>query len=109
MNKTLTATVCAALLCTLAACDKTAPPLPSTQADSPAPGAVSVAATPSFDPSLPSAEAASVPAASPTSRDDNASRPLGELSKADESSAMPKAGQANNHSSPSLEASAPAR
>jgi hypothetical protein len=39
----------------------------------------------------------------PSARDSAASNPKGDLSAREESTAMPKAGQANNHSSPALD------
>jgi hypothetical protein len=41
----------------------------------------------------------------PTARDTSANNPTGDLTKQQESTEMPKAGQANNHSSPSMEES----
>ncbi|MEP7330104.1 MAG: hypothetical protein ABI777_12900 [Betaproteobacteria bacterium] len=43
-------------------------------------------------------------AASETAKDTAANNPKGTLSKEEESKSMPMAGQANNHSSPSLDA-----
>lgn len=45
----------------------------------------------------------------PPGRDSKASNPLGELTRREESTAMPKPGQANNHSSPALDSSQNAR
>lgn len=42
-----------------------------------------------------------------TAQDSKANDPTGALTKEEESAAMPKAGQANNHSSPSLEKGKP--
>lgn len=44
--------------------------------------------------------------AAPTSRDDTSTRPRGDMTPAEESNSMPKAGQVNNHSSPSFEGKA---
>jgi hypothetical protein len=73
--------------------DRPAPgaPLPSDPAAAPAPTTIV--------PKLPDPQAPDGPAA----RDSRASNPRGEMTPQEESTAMPKAGQANNHSSPSLE------
>lgn len=56
-------------------------PTPSTHAGAPVPDAPSTA----------------------TAKDSPANNPRGELTNAEENTAMPKAGQANNHSSPALD------
>ena len=70
---------------------------PSTPA-SPAPGAAP-AATPETHAGTPQP---GVPAG-PTARDSQANRPQGDLTKQEESNAMPKAGQVNNYNSPAYE------
>jgi len=64
--------------------------------------------TPAQDASVPQATAALASQAAssgtaPTSRDDKKSAPMKDLTKAEERQSMPKAGQVNNHSSPSLD------
>lgn len=90
----------------LAACDKKTPPLPSvvSTAETPSKSAVPLGSAAASDPSLPPASVVSAEAAAPTSRDDADTRARSDLTKAEESNSMPKAGQANNHSSPSFEA-----
>ena len=93
-------------------CDRDRPPRP--EADKVA--ATGSPATPRppapvADPSLPPAasvlseQGASAPAAptAPTARDSAATQPMKDMSKQEESSTMPKANQANNHSSPALD------
>jgi len=73
-------------------------PLPSDPAAAPAP-----APTTSV-PKLPDPQAPDGPV-DPAARDSKASNPKGDLTSREESTAMPKPGQANNHSSPSLDPS----
>jgi hypothetical protein len=80
----------------LAACAKTDSPPPATTG-SPSTGVPVTQATPP----LPPVDAVQ---GAPTATDSKANDPTGNLTKAEESGSMPKAGQANNHSSPSLEA-----
>lgn len=63
------------------AAEKDPAPTPSTHAGAPAPEAPATA----------------------TAKDTPANNPQGDLTKAEENTAMPKAGQANNHSSPALD------
>ncbi len=81
--------------------DKPGPgmPVPSDPAVRPAPS-TAVPAVPSV-PNPPDPRAPDGPAG----RDSKASNPKGDLTSQEESTAMPKAGQANNHSSPSLDSS----
>ena len=69
------------------------PPVPSDPAGTPAPS-TSV-------PKLPEPKAPD----GPPGRDSKASDPKGDLTSREESTAMPKPGQANNHSSPALDSS----
>jgi hypothetical protein len=69
------------------------PPVPSDPAGTPAPS-TSVPKLP--DPKAPDG---------PPGRDSKASDPKGDLTSREESTAMPKPGQANNHSSPALDSS----
>ncbi len=55
----------------------------------------------------PRATAGANAAETATAQDSKANNPTGTLTKEEESSAMPKAGQANNHSSPALEKAKP--
>lgn len=71
-----------------------APPA-SSQADAP-PGP-----TPSTHAGAPTPEAP----ATATAKDTPANNPQGDLTRAEENAAMPKAGQANNHSSPAFDPS----
>ncbi len=89
----------------LSACEPKGPPTPTVLSSSgtASGGAVPLGSAAASDPSLPPASVVEAKPAAPTARDDASTRPRGDLSKADESNAMPKAGQANNHSSPSLE------
>jgi hypothetical protein len=86
---------------TVAACspgdDRTPPvaPVPSKSAPPPAPR--------NFVPKLPDANAPD----GPLGRDSKASNPKGDLTSQEESTAMPKPGQTNNHSSPALDSSGP--
>lgn len=50
--------------------------------------------------------APNAPATGPSSRDSIATRPLDDMNKSKESTAMPEAGHGNNHSSPSFKKSA---
>lgn len=98
-----------ALGVTLAACERKTPPTPSvlSSAEMPSKAAVPLGSAAASDPSIPPASVVSSEPAAPTSRDDSSTRPRGDLTKAEESNSMPKAGQANNHSSPSLEPGKP--
>ena len=82
-------------------CDRDRPPTPETTAAATAPRPPA----PVSDPSLPSAATAVGDAASaaPTAQDNAATQPMKEMSKQEESTAMPKANQANNHSSTALD------
>lgn len=72
-------------------------PPPAASAPSPAASAPSVPAVPI--PPLPTSGAAP----SETAKDTAANTPMGTLTKDEEAKSMPMAGQANNHSSPSLD------
>ena len=74
-----------------------AAPVPSDPARTPAPSAN---VPPLPDPKAPDG---------PPGRDSKASNPQGELTRREESTAMPKPGQANNHSSPAFDSSQDAR
>jgi hypothetical protein len=105
---TLTMIGCAALI---SACD----PKPSPKAAMPPMGDQPVAGAPAqqppapvADPSLPPADkalsaAGKVDGNTAGGTDSKATQPMGDLTKKEESESMPKAGQANNHSSPSIE------
>jgi hypothetical protein len=101
---------------TLAACQRnTTPdvPVPTAAAKPSSAAEARIAGSIVNDPSLPPATqavgaAASGAASSPASesssgQDTKANAPGGTLTKEEESNQMPKAGQANNHSSPSFE------
>ena len=90
----------------LSACEKKPPPTPSVSVsatETPSKAAVPLGSSAASDPSVPPATVVRSEPAAPTSRDDASTRPRGDLTKAEESNSMPKAGQANNHSSPSFE------
>ena len=97
--KIITFAVPLALGALLAACGDrpAAAPGPSSQASSPM--VTAPVSTPSPVPPAPTAPAAP----DTTAQDTPANNPTGTLTQEEESSGMPKAGQANNHSSPSLE------
>lgn len=82
--------------------DRPAPgtPLTPDPAAAPAPPATAPAPTPPV-PKLPDPQAPD----GPTARDSKAANPKGEMTPQEESTAMPKPGQANTHSTPSLESS----
>jgi hypothetical protein len=87
----------------LAGCDKSRidPPVPRVDA-----GKSTVAETsaaPRRDPSVPSADSVLTAPATATAKDETGTRPTSTLTRAQESSAMPMAGQANNHSSTALD------
>ncbi|MCL4761641.1 MAG: hypothetical protein KJ018_07635 [Burkholderiales bacterium] len=97
---------------TLAACGQDTPPAPKTTE---APG-TSVATQSSVPPAQPDRTTAPADApathsgtpqpeapAAGTARDTAANQPLDDLSKAEENTALPKAGQVNNHSSPAMD------
>lgn len=90
----------------LVACDKKTPPLPSvlSSTETPSKAAVPLGSAAASDPSVPTGSVVAAQPAAPTSRDDASTRARSDMTKAEESNAMPKAGQANNHSSPSFEA-----
>jgi hypothetical protein len=71
---------------------QSAPPAPAVTDATPAP-------TPSTHAGAPAPEAP----ATATAKDTPANNPQGNLSPAEENTAMPKAGQANNHSSPAFD------
>jgi hypothetical protein len=110
MTSRCTTIAALAALIALSACDNTKPPTPSvlSTAEAASKDAVPLGSGAASDPSLPSASVVQTEPAAPTSRDDASTRPRGNLSPTEESNAMPKAGQANNHSSPSLESPKPA-
>ena len=99
-------TLLVALGAVLSACEKKSPPLPSvvSAAETPSKEAVPLGSAAASDPSVPPASVVAAQPAAPTSRDDASTRARSDMTKAEESNAMPKAGQANNHSSPSFEA-----
>jgi hypothetical protein len=93
-----------ALVALLTACgdgNKSSAP-PATALPAPTSGAPSA---PTVDPSLPPIPSARTPATDASARgiDSAATKPMDSMSKKEESEAMPKAGQGNSHSSPSLE------
>ena len=95
----------------LSACEKKNPPTPSVPSvlsgtETPSRAAVPLGSAAASDPSVPPATVVAAQPAAPTSRDDTSTRPQGSMTKAEESNSMPKAGQANNHSSPSFEGKA---
>jgi len=97
------------MLAALVACNRQPGASQDMAAGAPAPGAVAPRSTPASDPSVPAAASVVEAPAAVGGRDDKTSNPLGTLTKADESQAMPKPGQANTHSSPSLDAASAAR
>lgn len=87
----------------LAACEKrpSNPPVPQAGVGSPA---FERPALPSkADPSVPSAAGVVTPAQGTTAKDASGVRPSGNLTRAEESSAMPMPGQVNNHSTPNAQ------
>ena len=108
-NRSISLRVVALLLTlgvALSACEKKPPPTPSvvSAAETPSKEAVPLGSAAASDPSVPPASVVAAEPAAPTSRDDASTRARSDMTKAEESNAMPKAGQANNHSSPSFEA-----
>jgi hypothetical protein len=85
-------------------CDRPGPEAPPPVAQG-SPATAPRPAPPVSDPSLPPAASAvgSEAASAPTARDTTANNPNGELTKRQESNEMPRANQANNHSSPALD------
>lgn len=96
----------------VAACDER-PNAPGTDAPakvaspSAGPAPVPSPAPPTTAVPVPSAPGNANPTDAATAKDSKANNPTGTLTKEEESSGMPKAGQANNHSSPSLEKNKP--
>jgi hypothetical protein len=76
---------------------------PATQATPPAP--VSADAPPAPTPSTHAGAPAPDAPATATAKDTPANNPQGDLTRAEENTAMPKAGQVNNHSSPAFDPS----
>ena len=110
-SRSASAAVIAAVLTlgtALSACEKKNPPTPSvlSSTETPSRAAVPLGSAAASDPSVPPAAVVAAQPAAPTSRDDTSTRPRGEMTQAEESNSMPKAGQANNHSSPSFEGKA---
>jgi hypothetical protein len=93
-----------------AGCGKeTATPAPKTSMGTPPAAAPSTPLPPAVSPPAvttpPPAAGAADASSTATAKDTPANNPTGTLTKAEESNAMPKAGQANNHSSTSMEGS----
>lgn len=85
-------------------CDRPGPEAPPAVAQQQAPARTTPAPTPPVsDPSVPPAGAALDAASAPTARDTSANQPNAELTKREETAEMPKANQANNHSSTALD------
>lgn len=80
---------------------------PNVASPSPGPTPVPTPAPPAATDPTPRATAGASAAETATAQDSKANNPTGTLTKEEESSAMPKAGQANNHSSPALEKGKP--
>ncbi len=90
----------------LAACEKrpSNPPVPQTGLGVPALEKPALPAVPSrADPSVPSAASVVTPPQGATAKDATGARPSGNLTRAEESSAMPMSGQVNNHSTPNAQ------
>jgi hypothetical protein len=101
MKATRTMGAIASLLCatTLVACNETAPPAPAT-ATAPVPVSPPDTSIP------PLSTTPAHPQATAGGKDTPANAPMEPLSKDKELNSMPLAGQANGHSSPSIDASA---
>ena len=100
MGWTITALICAA---TLSACNEPAPSVPPSARPSAAPTPYSASPP---DTSIPPPSTAPVsPGATARGKDTSANSPTEALTKEKEVNSMPLAGQANGHSSPSLDAS----
>lgn len=107
MNAALAAALAAVALAATACTDKPEAPFastpPVTQSASPAASGTGrePAPTPSTHAGTPAPEAP----ATATAKDTSANNPQGDLTRSEENTAMPKAGQANNHSSPAFDPS----
>jgi hypothetical protein len=90
-----------ALLC-VAGCDKRLadPPVPQAQVK---PDATAKPLPSPPDPSLPAAGSVLTPPTTATAKDEAGTRPRNNLTREEESAAMPKPGQVNNHSSTALD------
>jgi hypothetical protein len=84
---------------------ETAPPAPKTSMGTPPAAAPSTPLPPAVSPPAVTTPPPAAGTADATAKDTPANNPTGTLTKAEESNAMPKAGQANNHSSTSMEGS----
>jgi len=98
--------VCGAIvlgLSCLIGCDQRPadPPAPQVAAGKPY---VEKPFAPAPDPSVPSADSVLSPPTTPTANDAASTRPNANLTRTEESSAMPKSGQTNNYSSTALDA-----
>ena len=107
MKPALAVALVATVLGATACADKTEPPVtstaPVTQSAPPASAQADTvpAPTPSTHTGAPAPEAP----ATATAKDAPANNPQGDLTRAEENTAMPKAGQVNNHSSPAFDPS----
>jgi hypothetical protein len=107
MQSALATALVAIALGATACSDQAEPPAtsaaPATQATPPA--AASADAPPAPTPSTHAGGPAPEAPAAATAKDTPANNPQGELTRSEENTAMPKAGQANNHSSPAFDPS----
>ena len=102
------AAILAAIVLGAAACsDQPEPPATSTTpvTQSTPPANASADAPPAPTPPTHAGAPAPEAPATATAKDTPANNPQGDLTRAEENTAMPKAGQANNHSSPAFDPS----
>jgi len=106
MKPALAIAVVAIALGAAACSDKPEPPVtsavPTMQPTTP-PANPSADASPAPAPSTHAGAPAPEAPATATAKDTPANNPQGDLTRAEENTAMPKAGQANNHSSPAFD------
>ena len=107
MQPALAAALVAIVLGATACSDRPEPRATSTQPVTQAtpPASASADAPPAPTPSTHSGAPAPDAPATATAKDTPANNPQGDLTRAEENTAMPKAGQANNHSSPAFDPS----
>ena len=107
MKPALAVALIATVLGAAACADNPEPPVtstpPVTQSAPPAPTQADTAPAPT--PSTHSGAPAPEAPATATAKDTPANNPQGDLTRAEENTAMPKAGQVNNHSSPAFDPS----
>lgn len=99
LNVPLVAAIGGALI--VLGCDRERPPIP--EANAAAQSEAQRPPPPVNDPSVPPASSAVGATTGPTARDAASTQPNAPMTKQEESSEMPKANQANNHSSTALD------